>query len=50
MLGLLALHQSQALTRPPAAEPAGIDGGEDPGKLAEDLIAFLVAAFDGGLR
>jgi AcrR family transcriptional regulator len=50
MLGLLALHQSQALTRPPGAEPPGIDGGEDPGQLAEDLIAFLVAAFDGGLR
>jgi AcrR family transcriptional regulator len=50
MLGLLALHQSQALTRPPGAEPPGIDGGEDPGKLAENLIAFLVAAFDQGLR
>jgi AcrR family transcriptional regulator len=50
MLGLLALHQSQALTRPPGAEPPGIDGSEDPGKLAENLIAFLVAAFDRGLR
>lgn len=54
MLGLLALHQSQALTRPAGAEPsgvgAGVDGGEDPGKLAENLIAFLVAAFDQGLR
>ncbi|MEV6410120.1 TetR family transcriptional regulator [Kribbella sp. NPDC051718] len=50
MLGLLALHQSQALTRPPGAEPPGSDDGEDPGKLAENLIAFLVAAFDRGLR
>ncbi|MEV8375025.1 TetR family transcriptional regulator [Kribbella sp. NPDC056861] len=50
MLGLLALHQSQALTRAPGLEPADIDGGEDPGKLAENLIAFLVAAFDRGLR
>lgn len=41
MLGLLALHQSQAL---------GLEVGEDPGKLAEHLIAFLVAAFDRGLR
>ncbi|TDD45487.1 TetR family transcriptional regulator [Kribbella antibiotica] len=45
MLGLLALHQSQALT--PA--PGGVEL-EDPGKLAENLIAFLVAAFDRGLR
>jgi len=45
MLGLLALHQSQALSRAPGlAEP------EDPGILAENLIAFLVAAFDRGLR
>ncbi len=41
MLGLLALHQSQAL---------GLEVGEDPAKLAENLIAFLVAAFDRGLR
>lgn len=46
MLGLLALHQSQALARP--GDPA--DPAEDPGKLAENLIAFLVAAFDRGLR
>ena len=45
MLGLLALHQSQALTRAPGTEDV-----EDPGKLAENLIAFLVAAFDRGLR
>jgi AcrR family transcriptional regulator len=45
MLGLLALHQSQALSRAPGTEDA-----EDPGKLAENLIAFLVAAFDRGLR
>jgi AcrR family transcriptional regulator len=45
MLGLLALHQSQALSRVPGAA-----GTEDPGKLAENLIAFLVAAFDNGLR
>jgi AcrR family transcriptional regulator len=45
MVGLLALHQSQALSRVPGAEDA-----EDPGKLAENLIAFLVAAFDRGLR
>lgn len=45
MLGLLALHQSQALSRAPDA-----DDLEDPGKLAENLIAFLVAAFDRGLR
>jgi AcrR family transcriptional regulator len=45
MLGLLALHQSQALTRVPGTEDV-----EDPGKLAENLIAFLVAAFDRGLR
>jgi AcrR family transcriptional regulator len=45
MLGLLALHQSQALSPVP-----GADESEDPGKLAESLIAFLVAAFDRGLR
>ncbi|MEU4603887.1 TetR family transcriptional regulator [Kribbella sp. NPDC023972] len=45
MLGLLALHQSQALSRAP-----GVEDAEDPGKLAENLIAFLVAAFDRGLR
>lgn len=45
MLGLLALHQSQALSRAP-----GLEEAEDPGKLAENLIAFLVAAFDRGLR
>jgi len=45
MLGLLALHQSQALTRAPGTEVL-----DDPGKLAENLIAFLVAAFDRGLR
>ena len=45
MLGLLALHQSQALTRAPGTEDV-----EDPGKLGENLIAFLVAAFDRGLR
>jgi AcrR family transcriptional regulator len=51
MLGLLALHQSQALARQPGnlVDPAG-DPAEDPGKLAENLIAFLVAAFDRGLR
>jgi AcrR family transcriptional regulator len=45
MLGLLALHQSQALSPVPGAAES-----EDPGKLAESLIAFLVAAFDRGLR
>ncbi|GAA1667419.1 TetR family transcriptional regulator [Kribbella sp. NPDC056951] len=45
MLGLLALHQSQALTPAPGGAEL-----EDPGKLAENLIAFLVAAFDRGLR
>jgi AcrR family transcriptional regulator len=50
MLGLLALHQSQALSRAPGAEAPSVDGAEDPGKLAENLIAFLVAAFDRGLR
>ena len=45
MLGLLALHQSQALSRNP-----GPATDEDPSKLAENLIAFLVAAFDRGLR
>jgi AcrR family transcriptional regulator len=44
MLGLLALHQSQALSRAAEAEQV-----EDPGRLAENLIAFLVAAFDRGL-
>ncbi|HEY3511464.1 MAG TPA: TetR family transcriptional regulator [Kribbella sp.] len=45
MQGLLALHQSQALTPAP-----GAPGPEDPGKLAENLVTFLVAAFDSGLR
>jgi AcrR family transcriptional regulator len=45
MLGLLAMHQSQALSRAP-----GMEEVEDPGRLAENLIAFLVAAFDHGLR
>jgi AcrR family transcriptional regulator len=45
MIGLLAMHQSQALSRAPGAEQV-----EDPGRLAADLIAFLVAAFDHGLR
>ena len=45
MLGLLALHQSQALSPAP-----GIVAAEDPGTLAESLITFLVAAFDRGLR
>jgi AcrR family transcriptional regulator len=45
MLGLLAMHQSQALSRAPGTEQV-----EDPGRLAENLIAFLVAAFDQGLR
>jgi hypothetical protein len=45
MQGLLALHQSQALAPPP-----GAPGPEDPGKLAENLVTFLVAAFDRGLR
>jgi len=44
MLGLLALHQSQALSPTPGAA-----GPEDPGKLAENLVTFLVAAFDHGL-
>jgi len=44
MLGLLALHQSQALSRAP-----GTDDPDDPSKLAENLVAFLVAAFDRGL-
>jgi hypothetical protein len=38
------------LTRPPGVEPAELDGGQDPGKLADQLIAFLVAAFDRGLK
>jgi AcrR family transcriptional regulator len=48
MQGLLALHQSQALSPPPGA--ADLGNTEDPGKLAENLVAFLVAAFDRGLR
>jgi AcrR family transcriptional regulator len=47
LLGLLALHQSQALARPPVDD---VDPADDPAKLAENLIAFLVAAFDRGLR
>jgi AcrR family transcriptional regulator len=60
MLGLLALHQSQALSPTPAAaghgspvnavNSANPGSTEDPGKLAENLVAFLVAAFDRGLR
>ncbi|MDX2973335.1 TetR/AcrR family transcriptional regulator [Kribbella solani] len=52
MLGLLALHQSQALAPTPSVEKAGAEplGADDPGKLAENLIAFLVAAFNQGLR
>ena len=50
MLGLLALHQSQALARPPGDPTDPSDPSDDPGKLAENLIAFLVAAFDRGLR
>ncbi|TKK74440.1 TetR family transcriptional regulator [Kribbella jiaozuonensis] len=49
MLGLLALHQSQALSPTPGAAGSGATA-EDPGKLAENLVAFLVAAFDRGLR
>ncbi|MEU8224640.1 TetR family transcriptional regulator [Kribbella sp. NPDC048915] len=45
MLGLLALHQSQALSPAP-----GATGPEDPAKLTESLVTFLVAAFDHGLR
>ncbi len=45
MLGLLALHQSQALSPTPGAA-----GPEDPSELAENLVTFLVAAFDHGLR
>ncbi|GAB2598237.1 TetR family transcriptional regulator [Kribbella endophytica] len=45
MLGLLALHQSQALSRAPGTEDV-----DDASRLAENLIAFLVAAFDRGLR
>ncbi|HZX02322.1 TetR family transcriptional regulator [Kribbella sp.] len=41
MQGLLALHQSQALSPSPDAE--------NPGNLAEALVAFLVAAFHQGL-
>jgi AcrR family transcriptional regulator len=50
MLGLLALHQSQALSRAPGIDASEVEEAEDPGKLAENLIAFLVAAFDRGLR
>jgi hypothetical protein len=51
MLGLLALHQSQALSPTPgAAGSGGAVSTEDPGKLAENLVTFLVAAFDRGLR
>jgi AcrR family transcriptional regulator len=53
MLGLLALHQSQALQQslPRAPGVAAIEvTPQDPGVLAENLIAFLVAAFDRGLR
>jgi hypothetical protein len=39
------MHQSQALSRAPGTEQV-----EDPGRLAENLIGFLVAAFDHGLR
>nr|WP_202891849.1 TetR family transcriptional regulator [Kribbella shirazensis] len=45
MQGLLALHQSQALAPAP-----GTVGTDDPGKLAENLVTFLVAAFDHGLQ
>ncbi|MGW6201665.1 TetR/AcrR family transcriptional regulator [Kribbella sp. NPDC055110] len=48
MLGLLALHQSQALSPTPGA--AGATDTGDPSELAENLVAFLVAAFDHGLR
>ncbi|WP_427889007.1 TetR/AcrR family transcriptional regulator [Kribbella sp. GL6] len=41
MQGLLALHQSQALSPAPGAEPSG--------NLAERLVTFLVAAFHHGL-
>ncbi|GAA3118112.1 AcrR family transcriptional regulator [Kribbella aluminosa] len=41
MQGLLALHQSQALSPAP--------GAEAPGNLAERLVTFLVAAFHHGL-
>jgi AcrR family transcriptional regulator len=44
MRGLLALHQSQALAPTPGAA-----GTDDPGKLTESLVTFLVAAFDHGL-
>lgn len=44
MVGLLALHQSQALSQQPGRN------AEDAGRLAENLIRFLVAAFDSGLR
>jgi AcrR family transcriptional regulator len=48
MLGLLALHQSQALSPTPGA--AGAGDTADPGELVENLVTFLVAAFDHGLR
>jgi AcrR family transcriptional regulator len=48
MLGLLALHQSQALSPTPGA--AGAGDPADPGELVENLVTFLVAAFDHGLR
>jgi len=48
MLGLLALHQSQALSPTPGA--AGVQDTPDPSELAENLVTFLVAAFDHGLR
>jgi AcrR family transcriptional regulator len=69
MLGLLALHQSQALSAMPSTAPStaassapssapsglsstgpGATGPDDHSKLAENLVAFLVAAFDRGLR
>jgi AcrR family transcriptional regulator len=45
LLGLLALHQSRALSPVP-----GVDDHEDPGRLSADLVAFAVAGFDRGLR
>jgi AcrR family transcriptional regulator len=45
MQGLLALHQSQTLVPAPGAV-----GADDPGKLAANLVTFLVAAFDHGLQ
>lgn len=46
MLGLLALHQSQALSRVGVAAARQ----DDPGGLTDSLVTFLVAAFDRGLR